>query len=291
MQEHSLRSILSESSAFEDAKVCAGWFLECHLLTVSREAGSSMLKKEKERRERPKFIKHSQRFTYDLGLLTALERAGGFEHLYQQMHDYFYHMQHSNQIHDMVEEPDNNRPVPRMSANGYWLHQASGTDSSHRRSGAMRDSRPFSFQTAPRGASISETTQPRSLAHPPPALAASISDRAHPTQSVNLNTTAEWSFVEPPLRSPTYADSLVADGRTEGAHETHNWLAPARGSTPQSPYFPVLTRRWMGSAIGREGDAMWSRNSYLSSIDDEEVRKDPRGGLGLAHERREYGHE
>lgn len=250
-----------------------------------------MLKKEKEKRERPKFVKYSQRFTYDLGLLTAVERTGGFEHLYQQIHDYLYHIQHSNQIHDMVEEPDNNRPVPRTSANRYWLHRASGTDSSHRRSGAMRDSRPFSFQTAPRGASISEAAQPRSLPHPPLTLAASMSDRMRPTQSVNLNTTAEWSFVEPPLRSSTYTDSQVVDGRVEGAHEKHNWLAPARGSTPQSPYFPVLTRRWMGSAIGREGDAMWSREGFRSSIDGEDARQDLRGGLGLAHERREYGRE
>jgi len=250
-----------------------------------------MLKKEKGKGEKPKFIKYSQRFTYDLGLLAAVERAGGLEQLYQQIQDYSHHMQHSNQIHDMVEDPENSRPVPRTSANRYWLHRASGTDSSHRRSGAMRDSRPFSFYTAPRGASISETTQPRSPPHPPPALAASMNDKVHPTQSVNPNTTAEWSFVEPPLRSPTYADSQGADGRAEGAHEEHNWLAPARGSTSQSPYFPVLTRRWMGSAVGREGDAMWNRNGYRSSIDGEEVRKDLRGGLGLAHEGREYGRE
>src|SRR5258708_33167085 len=110
MQEHSLRSILSESSAFEGAKVCPGLFLEWHVLTVARGAGP-MLKKEKEKREKPKFIKNSQRFTYDLGLLAAVERAGGFEPLYQQIHDYLYHIQHSNRIHDMVEEPDNNQPV------------------------------------------------------------------------------------------------------------------------------------------------------------------------------------
>ena len=171
------------------------------------------------------------------------------------------------------------------------MHRTAGTESLHQRSKAMRDSRPFSFQTAPRGGSTSETTQWHSLPHSPPALAASMSDRVHLAQSSNLNTTAEWSFVEPPLRSPTYAESQVASGSSEGVHETHNWLAPARGSMPQSPYFPVLTRRWMGSAIGREGDAMWSRNGYHPSIDGGELKKDLRRGLGLAHEGREYGRE
>jgi hypothetical protein len=254
-----------------------------------------VLKKEKERREKAKFIKYSQRFTYDLGLLAAVERAGGFEHLYQQTYDYIYHGYHSNQVHDTVEEPDNNPPVSRTSANRDGLHRTSGTEISHQRSESMRNVRPFSFQTsvqtAPRATSASETAQRHSPRHSPRALVASMSDRPHHTQPSNPNTAAEWSFVEPPLPSPTYAESLIADGRAEDVHETHNWLAPARGSMPQSRYFPVLTRRWMGSAIGREGDAMWSRGGYRSSIDDREVGRDLRGGLGLAHEGREYGRE
>ena len=114
-----------------------------------------------------------------------------------------------------------------------------------------------------------------------------MSDGLQPMQPSNPGTTAEWSFVEPPLPSPTYAGSQLSSGRAEGLHETHNWLAPARGSIPQSPFFPVLSRRWMGSAIGREGDAIWNRSGYGSTIDD----RDLRGGLGLAHEGREYGRE
>lgn len=249
-------------------------------IDVSCVTGHSVVKKAKEKREKPRFVKYSQRFTYDLGLLAAVERAGGFDYLYHQNHNYFYHMQHSNQIPDAVEEPDNTRPVPRTPAHRDGLHQASGAD---QRSAAMRDSKPYSFQTAPRAASTSETTQP----HSPRVLVASMSDSVHPTQSGNPNTTAEWSFVERRLQSSTYAGSQIA----EGVHEEHNWLAPARGSMPQSPYLPVLTRRWMGSAIGREGDAVWSRHGYYSSIDDVEVKKDLRGGLGLAHEGREYGRD
>ena len=84
-----------------------------------------MLKKEKNQMDKAKFVKYSQRFTYDLGLLADVEHAGGFERLYQQMHDYFYHLQYSN--HDAAEEPNSNRPVAGTSANRDGLHRTSGT--------------------------------------------------------------------------------------------------------------------------------------------------------------------
>lgn len=264
-------------------------------IDVSCGIDPSALNKEKEKGEKPKFVQYSQRFTYDLGLLAAVEHAGGFEHLYQQIYDYIYRMNHSNQVHDTVEEPDNNtRQVPQTSSNRDGLHRTSGTEASHRRSDTIRDTRPFSFHprfhTAPRTASTSGTAQRHSLPHSPPALAAIMSDGLHPTHPSIPGTAAEWSFVEPPPPSPTYAGSQLSGGRAEDTHETHSWLAPARGSAPQSPYFPVLTRRWMGSAVGREGDAIWSRG-FSSTVDNREVRKDLRGGLGLAHEGREYGRE
>ena len=169
------------------------------------------------------------------------------------------------------------------------MHRTSGTEASYRRSDTVRGTRPSSSQipsqAAPRVMSTGETAQAGSTPHAGPTLAPPM---IQPTQSSNPGTTAEWSFVEPPLPSPTYAGSQFSSGRAEDLHETHNWLAPARGSMPQSPFFPVLTRRWMGSAIGREGDAMWGRSGYSSTIDD---RRDLRGGLGLAHEGREYGRE
>jgi len=257
-------------------------------INVSGGTGSPVLKKEKEKKAKPKFIKYSQRFTYDLGLLAAVERAGGFEHLYQQIYDYTY-MHHPNQIHDTIEEPDNNiRQASRTAANRDGLHRISGTE-------ASRDTRPSSlhppFHAAPGAASTNEATQRHSPPHSPPTLVVPMRDRLHTTHPSNPGTTAEWSFVEPPLPSPTYAGSRLSGGRAEGIHEPHNWLEPARGSVTQSPYFPVLTRRWMGSAIGREGDAKWTRSGYSSTVDDREVKKDLRDGLGLAHEGREYGRE
>ena len=264
-------------------------------IDVSCDTGSPVLKKEKEKRGKPKFIKYSQRFTYDLGLLAAVERAGGFEHLYQQLYNYTYHMRHPNQIHDTVEEPDNNTQVPKTFANTDGLHRTSGTEASYQQNDGMRDMRSPSFhtpfQTPPRVVSTSETAQWHSTPHSPPALAAPTSDRQHTMRPSNLDTAAEWSFVEPTLPTPTYAGSQLSGGRAEGSHETHNWLAPARGSMPQSPYFPVLTRRWMGSATGREGDAIWSHRGYSSTINNKDGKRDLRGGLGLAHEDREYGRE
>ncbi len=264
-------------------------------IDIPSDTGSPVLKKEKETKGKPKFIKYSQRFTYDLGLLAAVERAGGFEHLYQQIYDYTYHIHHPNQIHDTVEEPDDNTQVPKTSANIDGLHRTSGTEASYRRSDAIRDVRSPSFrtpfQTPPRATSTGDTAQWHSTPHSPPALAAPMSDRQHTMRPSNPDTTAEWSFVEPTLPTPTYAGSQLSGDRAEGLHETHNWLAPARGSMPQSPYFPVLTRRWMGSAIGREGDAIWSHKGYSSNLNNKDGKRDLRGGLGLAHEGREYGRE
>jgi len=168
-------------------------------IDVSCGAGSSVLTEEK---QKPKFIKYSQRFTYDLGLLAAVERAGGFEHLYQQTYDHIYHMHHPNKIHDTVEEPDHNRPVPRTSATGGGLHRTSGTEASHRRSQAMRDMRPFSFQTsfqtAPRAASTGEMAQRHSPPHSSPALAASMSDRVD-TPDLKLGDAHDAGIVSVPL--------------------------------------------------------------------------------------------
>jgi hypothetical protein len=290
MKIHDQRSTRNQSSSLEDAKVCPEQFLECHKLTVSYGTGFPVLRKEKAQREKAKFVKYSQRFTYDLGLLAAVERAGGFDHLFQQIHDYPYHIRHSTRTNDTAEEPDSKSPVPTTSAHRDGWHRTSGTEAWHRRSETIRDSRPFSLQTAPRGAITDETTRPHSPPHSPPALAASVSDRVHPIQSSNLGTAAEWSFIEPPLRLPLFGGPQAAGARVEDTHETHNWLAPAPGSVPQSPYFPVLTRRWMGSAVGREGDAMWSHDRYPSNVEDGVAKKDIRG-LGLAHEAGEYGRE
>ena len=184
-------------------------------IDISCGAGSSVLTKEQ---QKPNFIKYSQWFTYNLGLLAAVEHAGGFEHLYQQTYHHIHHIAHSNKIHNTIKEPSHDRPVPRTSATGGGLHQTSGTEVSNWQSQAMRDTRPFSFQTsfqttfqtAPRAASTSEMAQQHSPPHSPPALVASMSDRVHPTQPSNTNTTAEWLFVGPPFLSLTCAESQVA---------------------------------------------------------------------------------